>query len=107
MLQIHHRYYVEDKRYWQYPEKALISLCEECHQREEDALFDAKRDLQRAIGWRDGEAKHMNLLAEALDKAPEHYSIGDIIGAITELIQNKSVLNQVVAIRRKKKPTDS
>ena len=74
LLHIHHRYYVQGRRYWDYPDKAFISLCEECHDREEDALFDAQQDLRRAIGWRDGEAAQMKRLAEALDKAPDRHS---------------------------------
>ncbi len=104
LLHIHHRYYVEGRRYWEYPDKAFIALCEECHDREEDALFDAQHDLRRAIGWRDGEAEQMRLLAQALDKAPDRHSISDIISAINRLMQRDDLLDKIVEAIRKEKP---
>lgn len=33
-LQVHHKYYEGDKSPWQYPNKALITLCSVCHKKE-------------------------------------------------------------------------
>lgn len=33
-LHVHHKYYVLEKLPWQYPGKALITLCKKCHQLE-------------------------------------------------------------------------
>ena len=30
-LHVHHKYYIPDKKPWEYPNKALITLCEGCH----------------------------------------------------------------------------
>lgn len=32
-LNIHHKYYVSNKKAWEYPNDALITLCESCHQK--------------------------------------------------------------------------
>jgi len=32
-LQVHHLYYENNKQPWDYPEKALITLCSDCHSR--------------------------------------------------------------------------
>lgn len=32
ILHVHHKYYVYDKLAWEYPNEALISLCQKCHQ---------------------------------------------------------------------------
>lgn len=31
LLQVHHRYYEEGLLPWEYPDDALVTLCEECH----------------------------------------------------------------------------
>src|SRR5689334_11684120 len=33
-LQVHHTYYVQNKRPWEYLDSALITLCPDCHKRE-------------------------------------------------------------------------
>ena len=33
-LHVHHRYYEKDKEPWEYPDDALITLCEDCHEGE-------------------------------------------------------------------------
>lgn len=33
-LNIHHKYYIRDKKAWEYEDKSLITLCEKCHQLE-------------------------------------------------------------------------
>ena len=30
-LHVHHKYYLKDKKPWEYPNDALITLCEGCH----------------------------------------------------------------------------
>lgn len=48
MLSVHHKYY-EDREYgfmpWDYPDDALITLCEECHSREHEALNLRMKDV--------------------------------------------------------------
>jgi 5-methylcytosine-specific restriction endonuclease McrA len=35
-LNVHHRYYIQNTKPWEYPEELLITLCEECHKSEEE-----------------------------------------------------------------------
>lgn len=35
-LQTHHKYYIENKYIWEYPEEAFITLCEDCHSIEKE-----------------------------------------------------------------------
>ena len=62
MLTVHHLYYLKGKDPWDYPDEALITLCEECHKEAEDLRVEIlshlrSRNSQRAI----------LLLAKALD----------------------------------------
>lgn len=34
-LQVHHKYYIDGKMPWEYPDDALVTVCELCHKKEE------------------------------------------------------------------------
>lgn len=52
-LQIHHKYYNLNKKAWEYPNKALITLCETCHEKEHNIVNGKKglsyKDFVKAI----------------------------------------------------------
>ena len=47
-LHIHHRYY-EKCDPWEYPDKALITMCEECHEAEKEARPAAEKLLLKIM----------------------------------------------------------
>jgi len=38
-LNVHHKYYIHNKKPWEYPDKLLITLCADCHQSEEESKY--------------------------------------------------------------------
>lgn len=56
MLHVHHLYYEDGKKIWEYPTKALITLCEDCHKREHELgrgecdIYDAINLLRKCYG---------------------------------------------------------
>jgi len=55
-LDVHHRYYDAGKNPWDYPDEALVALCSQCHEAEEDRLYWIRyavgmggRDLQEKV----------------------------------------------------------
>jgi hypothetical protein len=46
-LHVHHRWYEKDTDPWDYPNKCLVTLCEECHEIETSDLKEAYLDLKR------------------------------------------------------------
>lgn len=54
-LQVHHMYYTSGKMAWQYPDSALVTLCDACHENEhkkqQDRLKPSRLDeaLERLI----------------------------------------------------------
>ena len=36
-LNVHHKYYIHNKKPWEYPSELLITLCEKCHESEEES----------------------------------------------------------------------
>lgn len=41
-LQVHHLYYRKTKKAWEYPDKALTTLCKSCHEDEHPEIFDGE-----------------------------------------------------------------
>ena len=48
-LNVHHKYYLENKEPWEYPMDALITLCEECHGEEMETRPNYERGLLFAL----------------------------------------------------------
>jgi len=48
-LEVHHKYYEWGKDPWDYPDNALITLCETCHDKETAYRKEAEKELLRAI----------------------------------------------------------
>lgn len=49
-LHAHHKYYVKDKDPWDYPDSAFKTLCDECHDKTEEALMEI-RELLGNYAW--------------------------------------------------------
>lgn len=43
-LNVHHRWYVGGRRVWEYPDIALVTLCQECHESETEFSIDFSED---------------------------------------------------------------
>ena len=48
-LHIHHKYYLPNKKAWEYPDTALITLCEYCHEIEQSIKKDYESDLIKVL----------------------------------------------------------
>ena len=42
-LNVHHKYYLNGNDPWDYPDEALITLCEECHKEEKEYIEDLNK----------------------------------------------------------------
>lgn len=47
-LHVHHKYYEPGKKPWEYPDEALITLCESCHS-DEEGFKEATQDEIKAM----------------------------------------------------------
>jgi hypothetical protein len=53
-LHVHHCHYAKGCNPWDYPDGWLLTLCEDCHARETESSYSAKRRLLEAVaacGW--------------------------------------------------------
>lgn len=48
-LHIHHLYYKEGAKLWEYPDSALITFCKDCHRNEEDTLKSLRYSFFSAV----------------------------------------------------------
>ena len=48
-LHVHHRYYDKGKEPWDYPDEALVTLCERCHEEESKQRYIAEQNLLQIL----------------------------------------------------------
>jgi 5-methylcytosine-specific restriction endonuclease McrA len=51
MLHVHHRHYLVGREPWDYPGDLLVTLCKNCHRKEEDAATNAPEILNTLHFW--------------------------------------------------------
>lgn len=50
-LHVHHRHYIAGREPWDYPGELLVTLCKDCHKKEEDAVVKASDMLNALHFW--------------------------------------------------------
>ncbi len=50
-LQVHHRHYLTAREPWDYPNELLVTLCYECHKKEEELELTAKEAINALHTW--------------------------------------------------------
>jgi hypothetical protein len=48
-LHVHHRYYIKDKKPWEYENDTLVTLCEECHENESKYIKNSATLVLRSL----------------------------------------------------------
>ena len=76
-LQVHHLYYDKDKEVWQYGDRALVTLCDKCHEeihKCDKHFYEYLNDLLHKLG-EDGVTKFMVLdILDAFSRITEYPS---------------------------------
>lgn len=66
ILQVHHFEYIEGRMAWEYEDKYLITLCEECHKKWHNIIPDMRTERQKPVfvygirGLKSQEVKHIS-----------------------------------------------
>lgn len=66
-LNVHHRWYVADAQPWEYPDIALVTLCEVCHHEETFLRQQVVSRLVRALGTSGMSVGQLAVMAAAFD----------------------------------------
>ncbi len=81
-LNVHHKYYVQGRLAWDYPDTAFITLCEGCHVIEENKLKQKAnilfRDLRR-IGLCADQIAGFGIIVENFIEQPERFRMFEMI----------------------------
>ena len=74
-LHVHHRYYIRGAEPWEYPDEALQTLCEHCHQSEREYRAGAEEELLHAMRRNFSYGETIDLavsLLNGVEKTPQH-----------------------------------
>lgn len=87
-LNVHHKYYIWKADPWDYPDDALITLCEECHSNERESLPVQEKRLIKNI------RKHflsyeISRLADIFEDLELYYADGVMISVIGWALLNE------------------
>lgn len=63
-LHVHHLMYVKGREPWNYPNSSLVTLCEDCHEYEHNALAESREAIISSL--RERGALHSDLIALAV-----------------------------------------
>lgn len=69
-LNVHHRYYLLGNDPWEYPQDALVTLCERCHKQETEKRDEAERRLLFALRAAGFYANDVRGIADAFARTP-------------------------------------
>src|SRR4051794_39632649 len=72
-LNVHHCYYERGNDPWEYPNTALLTLCESCHERESHQFKGGQQALTKSLAKHRFLASDMQVLANAIDRAKFGY----------------------------------
>jgi hypothetical protein len=92
-LHVHHISYFGDP--WEAPDKMLITLCKECHQKEDKSFITQGERLIKILKKSGFTSRELHWLADCLQKNPETYwADNDLIFDVFEYIlsDNKLIL---------------
>lgn len=89
-LQVHHKYYKHDLMAWQYPDEALITLCKNCHQEEEEKLRELSSTIFMSLRKCGFDADLMSCLIGSFENISKKSFSG--ASEITELLNDFSRL---------------
>lgn len=91
-LHVHHLGYVKGREPWDYPDAALLTLCESCHEAEGEGARVAVDCLLTALRMRGADSSALSILAWAFDfsgplkarplSAKEWDALADILNAL-------------------------
>jgi hypothetical protein len=84
-LHVHHRYYEKGADLWEYPDKALVTLCDSCHQQ----IHDMSDDIKLTTGEMNIEQLHFS--CEIMRKLThcDPVDCREVLDFITKLLKAK------------------
>ncbi len=96
-LTVHHRWYVPGFQPWDYPDSALVTLCEDCHQLEYETRAIAEQDILMSFRLTDFTAWDLkNILAEGVARLAMVNVPTVVAAALSHLFQDPQAMTALV-----------
>lgn len=83
-LTVHHLYYEKGRMPWDYQDESLVTLCVDCHQAEQEGMYDAQNGL----------------ICSLRNKGYDNGDLEDLATAFLNCKENPHTLNNIVDILR-------
>lgn len=97
-LNVHHRYYQDGQKPWEYEDVSLVTLCESCHKEEKELLSGERSLLFRCLGIQGYSASQVNSLScDLLGTSREFGGTEEFLLAFHRFIQSKIKENKLAA----------
>lgn len=93
-LHIHHRYYKKCEP-WEYPDDALVTLCEECHEEEKELRTIYEHDLLKMLKV-NFLAEDVNILTEGFHYMPMLHCPSVVASAYSRALSDKEVQKELI-----------
>jgi hypothetical protein len=104
-LHVHHKYYLPKSDPWDYPDCALVTLCETCHKDEEELRREATESIFIALCNKGFLFADIINIASTLESSgPFSVPTSDIKYLIEHLLNDKELQQKVVALSNEQKP---
>lgn len=94
ILHVHHKYYKKDLTPWDYPDEALITLCEICHKTEHVMIEEIERKFFLACKFT-FPSQCLQKLTKAIYKIDTEFSINELTGIIIALLEHPSAQHYI------------
>jgi len=85
MLYVHHRYYEWDSMPWDYPDEALITLCEDCHDQEHFKYTPGDKDLEFEEKSKEGQIREISKFIKKNFLSSELFDLSLILNNLNKL----------------------
>jgi hypothetical protein len=93
-LHIHHRYYRKCEP-WEYPDDALVTLCENCHEEEKESRPIYEHDLLKRLRL-NFLAEDVNILTEGFHSMPILHCSNVVASAYSWALKDKKVQKELI-----------
>lgn len=94
-LHVHHRLYFKNNEPWDYPNEALVTLCEECHEEERRTRSDDEQTLIQALRYKFMSAD-INSLAKGFQNLSLVHAPEIVSSALQWALENRDMQAEIV-----------
>jgi len=95
-LNVHHCYYKKDKEPWEYPNKSLIVLCEDCHKEEKENIYKYIKYLHDGLKKLGIISNDMFPLLEFISEWKFTHNKGVVFSMISKIMTNEKFQSEVI-----------